>query len=108
MNSDFIIRFKNQYLQQLSPQDLSYPPLDVLRRESTQQQLWTSIFCEDALNYPPPERYEARVLKELLQRIEESIVDPDEDVGLFHERLPTSDFFAYYTSILTYPVKYRH
>lgn len=81
MTSATILRFRNQYLQQANVQDLDWPSPELLRLEKNQQDLWKGIFSPDALQFPPPERYETRVLKELVKRIESSLVDPDEDVG---------------------------
>lgn len=77
-----LIRFRNQYLQMVDLQSLAWPANDLLRFDSFQQLLWTTTFSPNALTYGPPDRYQSRVLKELVKRIEESITDPEEDVGL--------------------------
>ncbi|KAF2100611.1 S-adenosyl-L-methionine-dependent methyltransferase [Rhizodiscina lignyota] len=79
MASELIPRFKNQYIQQVNVQELDWPRPELLRLDRVQQELWKTIFSPDALQYPPPERYEARVLKELVKKIEGSLVAPDED-----------------------------
>ena len=73
--------FCRQYLQlQL---DLNYPGEELLRIDAFQQSLYTRLFKENAIPHPPPPRYQFRVLKELLRRIEQSIQDWEEDVGNF-------------------------
>ncbi|KAI0179412.1 putative methyltransferase-domain-containing protein [Hypoxylon sp. FL1284] len=75
VGDDSINRFCRQYLQ--LERDLDYPPADFLREAEVQDDLYRSIFAEDALPYPPPRRYQLRVLKELMSRIESSIEDWD-------------------------------
>lgn len=70
--------FKRQYLQlQLS---LKYPEKECLKHEEFQQLLYSEIFSEDAMKWYPPQRYQLRVLKELMKRIEVSITDWEEEV----------------------------
>ncbi|KFY06288.1 hypothetical protein V491_08731, partial [Pseudogymnoascus sp. VKM F-3775] len=69
--------FKRQYLQlQLS---LKYPDKECLKHEEFQQLLYSEIFSEDAMKWYPPHRYQLRVLKELVKRIEVSITDWEEE-----------------------------
>ncbi|ELR04193.1 hypothetical protein VC83_03100 [Pseudogymnoascus destructans] len=69
--------FKRQYLQlQLS---LKYPAKECLKHEEFQQLLYSEIFSEDAMKWYPPQRYQLRVLKELVKRIEASITDWEEE-----------------------------
>ncbi|KAG0652946.1 Elongation factor methyltransferase 3 [Hyphodiscus hymeniophilus] len=76
-----INRFCRQYLQLLLDPD--YPDDVHLRTDAVQQFLYTRLFQENAISHPPPPRYQLRVLKELVKRIEESIQDWDEEVGDF-------------------------
>jgi hypothetical protein len=70
--------FKRQYLQlQIS---LKYPSKECLKHEEFQQMLYSEIFSEDAIKWYPPQRYQLRVLKELVKRIEVSITDWEEEV----------------------------
>lgn len=71
-------RFCRQYLQLHA--DLSYPHPEYLRTDKFQQHLYRKIFEDGVLSYPPPLRYQLRVLKELIKRIEESIQDWEEEV----------------------------
>jgi hypothetical protein len=73
--------FKRQYLQLVDIKDLRWPSRGVLRLATTQAWLFQELFNQAVAPYLPPERYQTRVLKQLLQAIEESIEDPEEDVG---------------------------
>jgi hypothetical protein len=70
--------FKRQVLQLVDPKDLQWPSKDAMRSLDVQERIYQRLFQSE---HPPPERYQLRVLKKLLNLIEESIVDPDEDVG---------------------------
>lgn len=87
--------FKRQYLQlQVT---IKYPERQYLKHEIFQNELYAQIFSHDALQYHPPQRYQLRVLKELMKRIEDSITDWEEEVRiislllfplLFHTFIP--------------------
>ncbi len=75
--------FYRQYLQQVAPEELSFPPDNVLLEPPIQYQMAHFMF---GLNSPdglslPLANYQKRVLKQLTRRIEGAIRDPDEDVG---------------------------
>lgn len=70
--------FTRQVLQLVDPKELQWPSSDSLRSVVVQSRIYQKLFQSE---HPPPERYQLRVLKKLLSLIEESIVDPDEDVG---------------------------
>ncbi|KAI1140025.1 FAM86A protein [Hypoxylon sp. FL0543] len=72
---DSIDRFCRQYLQ--LERDLDYPSPALLREAEVQDALYNTIFADGALAYPPPQRYQLRVLKQLMSRIEASIEDWD-------------------------------
>ncbi|TLS21039.1 uncharacterized protein PpBr36_10703 [Pyricularia pennisetigena] len=69
-------RFCWQYLQ--LEQRLDYPSPKSLRTEECQSRLFSRLFAPGALPHPPPHRYQLRVLKELVGRIEASIEDWEE------------------------------
>ncbi|KAI8965222.1 putative methyltransferase-domain-containing protein [Daldinia sp. FL1419] len=75
LKASIIGRFCRQYLQ--LERDLDYPPPTLLRDADVQDAIYRRIFADDALAYPPPQRYQLRVLKELTSRIEASIEDWD-------------------------------
>lgn len=76
-----IVRFRNQYFQTQDVNSLSWPPDELLRSNNFQEALWKTVFGPDAFKYFPPDRYQSRVLKELMKRTEASIQDSEEDVG---------------------------
>jgi hypothetical protein len=73
--------FRRQYLQLQA--DLKYPDPEYLRQDIVQQALLDGIFSDNALRYEPPQRYQLRTLKELIRRIEASITDWEEEVGIY-------------------------
>jgi hypothetical protein len=70
--------FRRQYLQ--LQVDIRYPDPACLRQERFQEFLEKELFEEDSIEYQPPQRYQIRVLKELIRRIESSITDWEEEV----------------------------
>ncbi|KAL6788958.1 putative methyltransferase domain-containing protein [Trichoderma sp. SZMC 28012] len=70
-------RFCYQYLQ--LEQHLDYPEPQNIRLPEVQDVIYQRLFADDSLpGGPPPLRYQVRVLKELVSRIEASIDDWDE------------------------------
>ncbi|OBT51400.1 hypothetical protein VE04_07869, partial [Pseudogymnoascus sp. 24MN13] len=85
--------FKRQYLQlQIS---LKYPSKECLKHEEFQQMLYSEVFSEDAMKWYPPQRYQLRVLKELVKRIEVSITDWEEEQSI------SDDLMNSFASLLT-------
>jgi protein-lysine N-methyltransferase EEF2KMT len=76
---DCITRFCRQYLQ--LERDLDFPSSDLLREEHVQDALYRRLFADGATTHPPPPRYQLRVLKELVSRIEHSIEDWEQHVS---------------------------
>lgn len=75
-----LIHFKRQYLQlQVT---IKYPERQYLKHEEFQNELYAQIFSQEALKYHPPQRYQLRVLKELMKKIEDSITDWEEEVRI--------------------------
>ncbi|KAG7139992.1 Protein-lysine N-methyltransferase EFM3 like protein [Verticillium longisporum] len=103
-------RFCRQFLQ--LERDLDYPEGPVLRQESTQKAIYEQLFSSDGPSYSPPVRYQLRVLKELVQRVESSIEDWDthgvsEDLmnalaELLASAIPPETFGAQQKSYVTY------
>ena len=71
-------RFCSQYLQ-LEPQ-VDYPDERHLGDPAVQQYIYARLYKENAITYGPPRRYQLRILKELIRRIERSIVDWEAEV----------------------------
>lgn len=72
-------RFCYQYLQLEA--DLDYPEPSLLKASAVQDALYKRLFADGAVRYAPPPRYQLRVLKELMSRVEASIDDWDEFVS---------------------------
>ncbi|KAJ2974235.1 hypothetical protein NUW58_g8723 [Xylaria curta] len=70
---------RRQYLQLFEPDFLAWPHPQLLRRSDAQAWLFKHLFDEGRNPRLPPERYQLRVLRPLISRIEKSIQDPDED-----------------------------
>lgn len=81
--------FRRQYLQLFEPDFLAWPPKPLLRDATCQEWLYSSLFDPDSSTTLPPERYQLRVLKLLVARIEKVIEDPGEDVRMFLDILLT-------------------
>lgn len=88
--------FSRQYFQMLELPHLTWPSTRILRNSDHQEWMFEHMFDETSIQFPLPERYRLRVLKPLLARIEQSIVDPEEDVSTL---LP---FFCYYARLHTH------
>ena len=71
---------RRQYLQLIDPEQLTFPSNELLRLPDIQAQTFRSMFDDSAVPFAPPERYKFRVLKRLVNALEEAIVDPEEDV----------------------------
>jgi len=82
--SDRIELLRRQYLQLLGPDLLAMPGPELLRRPDVQRQLYEKMFHSENLMFVPNNRYQLRVLKELVTRIENIISDPEEDVGFLY------------------------
>ncbi|KZM26878.1 hypothetical protein ST47_g1966 [Ascochyta rabiei] len=70
---------QRQYLQLVDPSQLRWPDAQILKRADVQSWLFVHMFDESRIKSPPPERYQLRVLKLLISKLERSIVDPEED-----------------------------
>jgi hypothetical protein len=71
-------RFCRQYLQLV--RDIQYPDQAYLRSEAFQACIHAELFNESVLKHAPPQRYQMRILKELMRHIEHSIQDWGEEV----------------------------
>lgn len=76
--------FRRQYLQLLDAQNLAWPSSETLRSSQAQEWIYEHLFqTDDVSHFLPPERYRLLILKPLMSKIENSIVDPEEDVSVF-------------------------
>lgn len=71
---------QRQYLQLVEPHQLRWPEDATLKAPEVQSWLFTNMFDTDRIASPPPDRYQHRVLKLLISKLEKSIDDPEEDV----------------------------
>ncbi|KAK5174576.1 uncharacterized protein LTR77_001657 [Saxophila tyrrhenica] len=76
-----LLLFRRQYFQLFEPDFLAWPPKQLLKDLGVQGWLYNKLFNADEVTYLPPDRYRYRVLKPLVTKIEQSIEDPEEDVG---------------------------
>jgi protein-lysine N-methyltransferase EEF2KMT len=80
-----LVNFYRQYLQQVEAIKLSYPPDETLLDPTVQSHISRYMFSRrhgDEIPPLPAEFYQKQVLKNLVERIEAALNDPDEDVGL--------------------------
>ena len=84
---DEVDLLKRQYLQLLETEQLTLPPLALMRLPSVQRRIYESLFQDEVLLCPPTDRYKTRVLKKLVFSMEEAIADPEEDVRLLSSLL---------------------
>nr|OQO31876.1 hypothetical protein B0A51_00882 [Rachicladosporium sp. CCFEE 5018] len=76
-----LLIFRRQYLQLFEPAFLAWPPKQLLRDPDVQSWLYKHLFNDEVHSYLPSGRYQLRVLKPLLAKIEKAIEDPDEDIN---------------------------
>ncbi|KAF7560631.1 hypothetical protein G7046_g3491 [Stylonectria norvegica] len=88
-------RFCHQYLQ-LEP-DLEFPEPLLLKTAEVQDALFNHLFAEGAVPQGPPPRYQLRVLKELMFRVEASIDD-------WHEYGVSDDLMSTLSVLLATPL----
>lgn len=72
---------RRQYLQLVEPEQLTLPAIETLKSPDVQAKIFERLFNVGNLSFPPPDRYRFRVLKRIVRALEQSINDPDEDVG---------------------------
>lgn len=66
----------------LEPDKLMLPSMEELRLPQTQAYIFATMFDMENLSFVPPARYRFRVLKKIIAALEQSVVDPEEDVCL--------------------------
>tara|TARA_R110002003_G_scaffold40_6_gene2650 strand:- start:7950 stop:8357 length:408 start_codon:yes stop_codon:yes gene_type:complete len=71
---------QRQYFQLVEPHQLRWPESAMLKRPDVQNWLFANMFDLDKVKSPPPDRYQLRVLKLVISKLEGAIVDPEEDV----------------------------
>ena len=97
--SEHVELLRRQYLQLIQPDELTLPPTAILKTAETQSQIFTTLFRDGNLRFPPTDRYRSRVLKLLVNTLEQSVSEPDEDVrGNMHFLFCRLIFFVPTTS----------
>jgi hypothetical protein len=71
---------QRQYFQLVEPHQLRWPEGAALKQPDVQAWMFREMFDADHVKSPPPDRYQLRVFKLLVSKLEAAIVDPEEDV----------------------------
>jgi hypothetical protein len=71
---------QRQYLQLVEPHQLRWPEKAILKQPDVQAWIYHGMFNMEKIESPPPDRYQLRVLKLLIAKLEGAIEDPEEDV----------------------------
>jgi len=72
---------QRQYFQLVEPHQLRWLDDGTLKASHIQAWMFANMFDADEIKSPPPDRYQLRVLKLLISKLERAIDDPEEDVG---------------------------
>jgi hypothetical protein len=75
-----LLVLKRQYFQLVEPSQLRWPHTDVLKVPDVQSWIFANLFDPAKIQFPPLERYQLRVLKVLISKLEKAIDDPEQDV----------------------------
>jgi len=71
---------RRQFFQLVEPTQLQWLDGTRLKQPETQSWIYENLFNADKIAHLPPQRYQLRVLKLLISKLEKSIEDPEEDV----------------------------
>jgi hypothetical protein len=71
---------QRQYFQLVEPHQLRWPEDTTLKKPDVQSWMFREMFDTEQIKSAPPDRYQLRVLKQLISKLEGAIVDPEEDV----------------------------
>lgn len=102
---------QRQYFQLVEPNQLRWPGDDVLKSSDVQTWIFGHMFDTENIKFPPPDRYQLRILKFLISKLERSIVDPEEDVRpplsstSVHLCSPCCSIYAYRCAVYIFDVK---
>ncbi|KAL5117589.1 hypothetical protein ACEQ8H_004482 [Pleosporales sp. CAS-2024a] len=70
---------RRQYFQLVEPHQLRWPDNVTLKMPTVQAWLVREMFDAEQIKSPPPDRYQLRVLKLLISKLEAAMEDPEED-----------------------------
>lgn len=71
---------RRQYFQLVEPRQLRWLEDAALKSPHAQAWMFAEMFDASRVRSPPPGRYQLRVLKQLIAKLERAIEDPEEDV----------------------------
>jgi hypothetical protein len=71
---------QRQYFQLVEPHQLRWLEDATMKQPDVQAWMFHEMFDAEKLKSPPPDRYQLRVLKMLISKLEKAIDDPEEDV----------------------------
>lgn len=75
-------RLRRQFFQLVDPKELAVPPTETLKLPEVQAEIYATMFNEATCFFPSPgNHYKWRVLKKIFNLLEESVIDPEEDVS---------------------------
>ena len=80
LNKSQLRILQRQYFQLVEPSQLTWPDDTTLKTPEVQSWLFSHLFDTANITSPPPDRYQLRILKQLIAKLERSITDPEEDV----------------------------
>lgn len=75
-----LMTLRRQYFQLVEPVQLRWPDSHLLKAPAAQSWIFNNLFNVEKVSHPPPPRYQQRVLKLLISKLEKSVNDPEEDV----------------------------
>ncbi|EDU43841.1 methyltransferase [Pyrenophora tritici-repentis] len=103
---------QRQYFQLVEPNQLTWPDDATLKAPEVQSWLFSNLFDMANITSPPPDRYQLRILKQLIAKLERSITDPEEDeisddlmeamTGLLVAEMPSEAAAAQQKAFVTY------
>lgn len=77
-----IDRLRRQFFQLVDPKELAALPMETLKLPGVQAEIYATMFNEGTCSFPSPDkRYKWRVLKKIVNLLEQSVIDPEEDVS---------------------------
>lgn len=87
--------FRRQFFQLVDPKELVAPPMKALKLPRVQAEIYTTMFNDETCSFPSPDkRYKWRVLKKIVKLLEQSVVDPEEDVSPLPSSFSQASLFS--------------
>lgn len=86
--------------------DVTYPPGNLLVNQDVQDCLYKYFFDGTHNKFLPPAPYQTKILKHIIEEIEKSCRDPDQDVGFCSLRFCASNADLFLFSYASFLVKH--